>query len=304
MVRILPAKNPALHSFRCMSGNARKAASICALLVLLTVLQGCTGSGSKEEQPSAPSAPSGTGGSGGAGTAPDVTTLMSKYANLDTSHTSVTKLKASIQPSDGKAEEVQFTIYREHQPGGDEHLLVEFTSPAEERDRDALINVNPQGAIEAVRYGEGSKSFITAKSPTDEESLFGLTLQELIGGEPENYDYKFVDDENFQGIPVYRVEGKLKAGIESRFPRVVMLISKQDATAYSIEAYDSSNELARQLTVQKMDQVSGIWTRMKWTIDNREQHKKIDFNVIDVKYNQNLPESTFTKDHLKQLVAK
>jgi hypothetical protein len=276
------------------------AALACALLAL--VMSACSHPSAGDDKPSTPSGPANSANTGDG--APDVKALMEKYASLDSSHSSVTKLTASVQPSDGKPEQVQFTMYRQRQPAGDQHILVEFTSPAEERDRDALINVSAQGEIEAVRYGQGAKSFMTAKSPADEESLFGLTLQELIGGEPEKYDYKFVDEETYQGTGIYRVEGTLKAGAESRFPRLVMLISKQNATASTIEVYDSHNELARRLTVEKTDQISGIWTRTKWTIDNQEQHKKIEFDATDVKYNQSLPDSIFTKDHLKQIASK
>jgi hypothetical protein len=301
MVRTFPSNLPASPCSRPRLRVWTGAAFICALLVLV-ITEACSPSGSSNDKPSTPSGPANSASTGNA--APDVKALMEKYASLDTSHSSVTKLKASVQPSGGKAEQVQFTMYREREAAGDQHILVEFTSPAEERDRDALINVSAQGEIEAVRYGQGAKSFMTAKSPADEESLFGLTLQELIGGEPEKYDYKFVDEETYQGTGVYRVEGTLKAGAESRFPRLVMLISKQNATASTIEVYDSHNELARRLTVEKTDQISGIWTRTKWTIDNQEQHKEIEFDAADVKYNQSLPDSIFTKDHLKQIASK
>ncbi|HUK89947.1 MAG TPA: outer membrane lipoprotein-sorting protein [Blastocatellia bacterium] len=234
----------------------------------------------------------------------DVKAVMDKYAALDTSHNSAIKLKAKIQRADGSSEQVEFTMYREHEADGSQHLLVEFTAPPEERDRDALINVSPAGDIEAIRYGQATKGFLTAKSPTDEESLFGLTLQELIGGEPEKYNYRLIGEETDSGTPVYRVEGALKPGAESRFPRLVMLIAKDSDTARLIEVYDSHDELTRKLIVDKTEQISGIWTRTKWTIDNIEQHKKVVFDAGEVKYNQNLPPSIFTKDHLKQIASK
>ncbi|HEY6330954.1 MAG TPA: outer membrane lipoprotein-sorting protein [Blastocatellia bacterium] len=281
----------------CRNRLAGVAAAFCALVIGLC--GGCSHSGPPENGPTTPAT-----SPGGASPNVDVKAIIDKYASLDNSHDSTIKLKAKVGAAGGPSEQVGLTINRQRQADGTQRYLVEFTSPPDERDRDALIRVSPSGGIEATRYGQATKNFITAKSPTDEESLFGLTLQEMIGGEPENYDYKLVDEETYQDTPAYRVEGTLKPGSESRFPRTVMVISKQNDDAMLIEAYDSHNDLARRLTVDKVGQVSGIWTRLKWTIDNQEQRKKVDFEATDVKYNQNLPDSLFTKDHLKDLVSK
>ena len=100
------------------------------------------------------------------------------------------------------------------------------------------------------------------------------------------------------------MNGKLKAGAESKFPRLELLISKQSFVALQADFYDNHNELARRLTVSKSDQLAGHWTRTAWSIDNRARQKKIDFETIDVKYDQNLSDSVFTREHLKKLASR
>ena len=227
--------------------------------------------------------------------------IISKYESTDTSNDSTTKLKATVESlNEGKPRTIQLTLHRKKEPDGTQRYLVDFTAPPEERDRDALIEVSPAGQIVVTRYTQSTGGFLTARSATDEESLFGLTLQELVGGQPEKYDYKLIGEEQYAGKPVYRLEGTLKPGAESRFPRTVMLISKDNYTAPVIEAYDSQGQLARRLVADKVEQVNGNWVRWHWTIDNQEQHKKIDFQVVDAKVNQNLPESMFTRENLKK----
>jgi hypothetical protein len=238
------------------------------------------------------------------GTAPAIDEIIRRYEQTDTSVDSTTKLKASVESQDGKPGVIQLTIYRKKEPDGAQHYLVDFTAPPQERDRDALINVSPTGEIEAIRYAQSTGSFLSTRSATDEESLFGLTLQELVGGQPEKYDYKLIGEEQYLGMAVYRVEGTLKTGAESRFTRMVLLISKENYTAPVIEAYDSQAQLAHKLAVARFMQIGGSWLRSQWTIDNQEQHKKIDFQAIDAKLNQNLPESMFTRDYLKKSAAK
>ena len=56
--------------------------------------------------------------------------------------------------------------------------------------------------------------------------------------------------------------------------------------------------------MEKWEQVSGHWTRTRWTIDNRARQRKVDFEVLDTKYDQNLSDTLFTREQLKKLTAK
>lgn len=239
---------------------------------------------------------------------PDAASIIERYRALDNSKDSITRMRVRI--SDLTSDEltpplqVQFTIYRKHEPGGRLMTLIEFTSPAEERDRDGLITAFPDGRIEAVRYVQSTDSFMAVSDPAGEDSLFGMTLQELAEGQPDKYQFSLIGDDAYNDTPVYRMNGKLKAAAESKFPRLVLLISKQSFAALEADFYDNHNELARRLTVSKSDQLAGHWTRTAWSIDNRARHKKIDFEAIDVKYDQNLSDSVFTREHLKKLASR
>jgi hypothetical protein len=239
---------------------------------------------------------------------PDAASIIGRYRALDNSHDSTTKMRARISGSSSEElaspRQVLFTIYRKHEPDGRLMMLIEFTSPAEERDRDGLITAFPDGRIEGVRYVQSTDSFVAVSDPASEDSLFGMTLQELAEGQPEKYDFSLIGDDLSNGTQVYRMNGKLKAGAESKFPRLELLISKQNFADIEADFYDNHNELARRLTVSKSDQLAGHWTRTAWSIDNRARQKKIDFETIDVKYDQNLSDSVFTREHLKKLASR
>jgi outer membrane lipoprotein-sorting protein len=235
--------------------------------------------------------------------------IIERNRALDNSHDSVAQTRAHISGPAGAEElnaprELQMTIYRKREPDGRILMLIEFSSPAEERDRDGLVTVFPDGRIEGVRYVQSSGSFIEATDASSEDSLFGLTLQELADGQPDKYDFTLAGDESLDGVPVYRLDGKLKPGSESKFPRTVLLISKQDFAVIQGEFYDNHNELSRRLSVSKFEQVAGHWTRIKWSIDNRARQKKIDFESLNVKYDQNLNDSIFTREHLKKIASR
>lgn len=239
---------------------------------------------------------------------PDAASIIERYRALDNSHDSTTRMRARITGSTSEEltapRQIQFTMYRKHQPDGRLMMLIEFTSPPEERDRDGLITGFPDGRIEGVRYVQSTDSFVAVSDPASEDSLFGMTLQELAEAQPEKYDFSLVGDDAYNGTPVYRMNGKLKAGAESKFPRLELLISKQNFVALQADFYDNHNELARRLTVSKSEQLAGHWTRTAWSIDNRARQKKIAFETIDVKYDQNLSDSVFSREHLKKLASR
>lgn len=232
--------------------------------------------------------------------------IVKRYLATADSRDSALKMRARITdenaPSESRAP-IELTIYRKRSADAGQMILVEFNSP-EERDRDALVTITPQGEAEAVRYAQSNDSFVTAKGVTNEESLFGMTMQELADGQPEKYDFWLTGEVPFGSSQAYRLQGKLKAGAESKFPRLVLLISKEGFFVLSAEFYDSHDELARQITVDDAGLVAGHWTRLKWTLDNRARQKKIDFETIDAKYDQNLSDSIFTRQHLKEIASK
>ncbi|HSB12464.1 MAG TPA: outer membrane lipoprotein-sorting protein [Blastocatellia bacterium] len=233
---------------------------------------------------------------------------MERYRALDNSRDSTVRLRARVTPiaevEPGAPGQLQLTIYRKRAADGRILILVEFTAPPEERDRDGLITVFADGRIEGVRYVQSTDSFIVTDDPLSEDALFGLTLQELADGQPEKYEFTVAGEESNEGTPAYRLEGNLKRGAQSKFPRLMLLIDKQNFTAARAEFYDNHNELARRLDVSKVEQIAGYWTRERWTIDNRARQKTIDFEVTEARYDQNLRDSIFTREHLKKLASR
>lgn len=276
--------------------------SILLLIALSLLPVGCR----NESHSSNSNVTNGNRGSSSSGL--DAAAIISRYRALDNSHDSTTKMQARISGSGNPEElnaprQLQLTLHRKHEPDGRLAILIEFTS-AEERDRDGLITVYPDGRIEGVRYIQSNDSFVVVTDSASEDALFGMTLQELAEAQPEKYDFSLIGDETYNGTPVYRMEGKLKPAAESKFPRINLLISQQNFVALQAEFYDNHNELARQLTVSKTDQIAGRWTRIAWSIDNRARQKKIDFDAVDVKYDQNLSDAIFTREHLKKIASR
>jgi predicted component of type VI protein secretion system len=275
--------------------------SVIALLAACALLLAFFGCGTSSKEPAA--APDASKAQ--PANAADATKIIEQYRATDNSRDSTIRMRAKIDdlnPDAGNTAPpaVEVVMYQKREADGGKRMFIEFTAPAGESDRDALIRVGPQSDVEGTRYAQSSDSFVTSQDVMVEESMFGMTLQEFIGGQPEKYDFKLVGEEVAGSTPVYRLEGTLKQGAESKFHRVVLLISKESFAAVGAEFYDNKNILARVITVSEMKQIGGHWTRMRWTVDNRLRQKKIDFETIEAKYDSNLSDSIFTRDHLKE----
>jgi outer membrane lipoprotein-sorting protein len=230
--------------------------------------------------------------------------IIGQYRALDNSRDSSIKMAVAIQEADGQTHDVQLDIASKRESDGKRLLMIAFTAPAQERDRNALLTVTPQGEIEGTRYVQMNDSFITAKGATNEDSFFGMTAQEMVDGQPEKYTFRLLGEEQIGATPVYKVEGTLKKGAESKFNRIVMFIDKTNYTALRAEFYDNKNELQRQVNIKKNEQINGHWTRTHYTIDNLARKKKLNFEIKEVKYDQNLSPSIFTKEYLKKTTVK
>lgn len=237
----------------------------------------------------------------------DANRVVADYRATDTSRDSSMKMRATISDTSGgtvATNVVEMIIYRKRGPSGGQSIFIEFTSPAEERDRDVIVKVGPDGEVEATRYMQSNDSFVSAGGVMTEDSLFGMTLQELADGQTEKYNFKTLGEESHGGAAVYRIEGNLRPPAQSKFPRLVLLISKENNLVKSAEFYDSQNNLARRLTVESAEQVAGHWTRKQWTIDNFSRQKKIEFEMLEAKYDQQLSDSLFGQERLKRLATK
>ena len=235
----------------------------------------------------------------------DVEKIIGRCFRKSTSSGDVTsKIKVNIQEPDGSSREVRLTTHHRREPDGRQLMLIEFTAPAQERDRSALVTISARGEIEATRYAQSNNSFVSTTGVTSEDSLFGMSLQELAEGQPEKYDFSHVGEESFKSAAVYRMEGKLKEGEESRFSRVVLLVSKERFAMVAAEFYDKQKNLARRMEVLAFEKTGDSPERTHWTVENLARQKKLDFEALSVAHNQHLSDSIFTRERLKKLASR
>ncbi len=225
--------------------------------------------------------------------------LFKRYEAGEGYSTSEVKSRARITDTDGSSQQVVMTVYRKRNDSG-EQMLVEFAS-ADQRDRSGLILISPQGEIEGLRYAQSSRSFVSTRNVMGEDSLFGMSLQELADGQPEKYEFKLAGIEPLGERRSYKLDGRLKPGQESKFQRLVVFLAEDSFALAGAEFYYNETELARRVTVEKLEKSGQYWTRMRWTVDNLARQKRIEFETLSVKYDHSINDSIFSRENLKKI---
>ena len=288
-----------LNEFSCK--RAPIAFAFMCMLLLAAALSGCQ---SRTEGGTERAAENGAAPASPAVAAAEGARIMERSRAVEDFIDSTLRVRARVHESDGASREIQMTMYRKRESEDRRLMFLEITSPVEERDRSGLVSFTLHGDLEATRYVQSNNSFVTVKSAGDEDSLFGMSLQELVDGQPEKYDQRLAGEGTVGQTPVYRIEGRLKQGAESNFAQVVTLVSKDNLTVLGTEFYDNHDQLVRRLSVDKIAQIDGHWTRMKWTIENQSRAKTIEFETLSIGYERNLPASVFSREHLKKSASR
>jgi hypothetical protein len=234
--------------------------------------------------------------------------LVAKHLDLSRSEESITRMRVRITNVDSQASPspsvVEMKLYNKTTPDAGRLMLLEFLVPTAERDRDSLVRISPNDEVEGIRYVQSNDSFLTTRGVVSEDALFGMTLQELAGGQPQKYNFKLAAEESLGQWQVYKLEGTLKPGTESKFERLVLYLDRESHAMVGAEFYDNHNELARRMTVQKMELIAGHWTRKEWTLENPVRGKRLEFVALEVQYDPKLADSIFSREHLKKIASK
>jgi negative regulator of sigma E activity len=114
------------------------------------------------------------------------------------------------------------------------------------------------------------------------------------------YDAKVIGQENIDGIQTFVLE--LKAKVEDvAYNSRKMWIDVNHFVPLKEELFAKSGQLLKQTTLTDIKQIQGRWfpTKMVYK-DMLRQGDGTEFIVLDIKFNQEIPEYIFTKAALKQ----
>jgi len=127
-----------------------------------------------------------------------------------------------------------------------------------------------------------------------------FAYEDLTSFEVDKYQYKYLRDDNIDGIELFVVENHPNYK-HSGYSRQIVWIDKQRYIPIKIEYYDRKNDLLKTLHFNKYKQYLGkYWRAQEQVMENHQNGKVTLLALNDYQFKTGLTESDFNKSTLKR----
>lgn len=123
-------------------------------------------------------------------------------------------------------------------------------------------------------------------------------VSDLVLPEIEDYTYKYVGKDVIGGRSVTLVEMTPKDPEKGVYARTVLALDPKDLLIMRREFFDQKGDKVKVWTIDKVEQIDGIWTLTGQEMQDLKNNTKSRLDVSDVKYNAELPDVMFTPKYL------
>jgi hypothetical protein len=123
-------------------------------------------------------------------------------------------------------------------------------------------------------------------------------VSDLVLPEVDNYTYKYLGKDVVGGRSVNLVEMTPKDPAKEVYAKTVLALDPKDLLILRREFFDKNGDKVKVWTIDKVEQIDGIWTLTGQEMQDLKSKTKSRLDVSDVKYNAELPDVMFTPKYL------
>lgn len=123
-------------------------------------------------------------------------------------------------------------------------------------------------------------------------------VSDLVLPEVEDYTYKYVGKDVIDGRSVNLVEMVPKDPDKEVYAKTVLALDPKDKLILRREFFDKKGDKVKVWTIDKVEQIDGIWTLTGQEMDDLKAKTKSRLDISDVKYDADLPDAMFTPKYL------
>lgn len=144
-----------------------------------------------------------------------------------------------------------------------------------------------------------SRQVILVAEEVRRQPFLGSTfyVSDLVEPKLDDFTYAFAGEETLLGRPCKLVEARPKKPDEI-YSRTVLALDPKDLLILKRQFFDPGGKLLKVWTIEQVDQVDGVWTLMKQTMENVQEHQSSRLDVTAVTYGVDLPDDMFTPKYL------
>lgn len=182
--------------------------------------------------------------------------------------------------------------------------LMEVLSPPADRDK-ALLSVAENGKpAESFAFLPGLRKIVSF--PLSRDITIGkvrVTVQEMLGLAMDLYSHEITSESEFAGVPVYEIRSTAGRDLNTRYRTIRGLFRKDNHMPVELNLYSQTGGLAKRIRFPRVSQRQGYWSVEETTVEDAAQKQVMHLKLLDIKYDQNLPDTVFTERNLLKLAG-
>ena len=219
----------------------------------------------------------------------------------DTGDSMHSLVEMNLIESDGRSSNRIVENWTKESDDGTASSVIVFHKPAsvegtrfltvenEGRDDDQWIFLPGLGRIRRIAASEGDSSFMG----TD------FTYDDMQSRDVDQDTHTLLREEQQAGRDCYVIESVPKNPGDSQYSKRVQWVAKDIWIPVKVDFYDTSGDLLKTLTVERIEKVQGFWTTIDTTMKNQQTGHATELNIRKLVYNEDLPDGLFTTNFLR-----
>lgn len=129
-----------------------------------------------------------------------------------------------------------------------------------------------------------------------------FAYEDITSQETEKYTYKWIKDDQFNGLECYIIERYPVDKKNSGYVRQVAWIDKKEYRQWKVDYYDRKNTLLKTLTVDKFDLfMDRYWRADTMNMINHQTGKSTRIEISNYQFQVGLSQNDFTKSSLRRV---
>lgn len=184
----------------------------------------------------------------------------------------------------------------------DGKMLMVFDSPRDQKGTALLTHTHPDKDNDQWLYLPALKKVKKIASKAKSGPFLGseFSFEDIGGAKIEDYDYKWVRDEELNGRKVWVIEGYPKNKY-SGYTKVVTWIDQEDFRQYKAEFWDRKKSHLKTMTILGYKKyLDKFWRPAELHMVNLQTGKSTKMLITETKFDQKLQDKDFTKNSLKR----
>ncbi|MBF0442578.1 MAG: outer membrane lipoprotein-sorting protein [Oligoflexales bacterium] len=201
------------------------------------------------------------------------------------------EIKATITlvDRDGKEKQRQLVITQK----GSDRRMAKFLSPADQKGIAFLSLPDDVTYLYLPAFGKTRRIASHVKN-----TKFAGTDFSYEDMEAKRFSRKFTPVLVKDDSTSYTLELTPKKDAVSDYSKIVMQVGRESFIPLRMDLYDKSGKLSKIATQEKIEKISGYWTALKSTMEDKKENHRTIMSQTETKFDQNLSDDRFTERYL------